>query len=129
MKKIGFLVVLLVLSLLFAPIIPGENMIDRSSDVTVKMKGSFVPYFEICNNGNTSLFNVTIIITIEGMLVLLGAETTAKIDEIPPGVCIACAVGFIFGFGPVTITITIFYDDGTISETFEGFLLGFFLFV
>jgi hypothetical protein len=130
MKKIVVFIVSIMLLLLSIPTISSENTIDHPTDeIVITIKSGLFPYFEICNEGTTPIFNATIEITIDGPLVLMGGATNVIINEIPPGECASYDLGFIFGFGPVTITIEIRYDDTTLSETFHGFLIGFLFFI
>ena len=91
------------------------------------MDDGLLPRFEICNEGDTTITDIVFTLTIDSPLVFLGKSTLSIIEDLPPGACITIGPIIIFGFGPFTITIEISYDDVTISETFNVFLLGFFV--
>ena len=127
MKKIVVLMISVMLSSLFIPSISGESTHKDPSDVTITMDDSLIPRFEICNEGDKTITDITVTITIDNPLVFLGGATQSIIENLPPGACITIGPIIIFGFGPTLITIEISYDDVIISETFNVFLLGFFV--
>ena len=127
MKKIIVIMISVMLSLLLMPSISGENTLNDPPDLTITMEGGFIPRFEICNEGDTSITDITFTLTIDSSLVFLGGTTQTTIGDLLPGECITIGAMIIFGFGPFTITIEISYDDVTISQTFRVFMLGFFV--
>lgn len=72
------------------------------------------------------LTNLQWSITVEGSFVLTGGETTGEIDVLPTGEQTTIQTGFLLGFGPATVTVTV--DDAE-SVTTNVFLLGPFIFV
>ena len=81
----------------------------------------------IKNIGDEPANNVAWSITIEAPLIFMGGESSGTIDVLPPEESVILS-GFVFGFGPVTITISITIDGSDPLEfTFNGFLFGPFL--
>jgi hypothetical protein len=52
-----------------------------------------------------------------------GGETGSTID-IPAGKSLTVKTGFIFGFGPGTITVNLWINEDKISSTLKGFVIG-----
>jgi hypothetical protein len=91
------------------------------------IKGGLGPSITIKNIGNYTAWDVVLDSTIGG-LVFFGAHITMNVSEIPPGEEVILQPGLIFGFGKVTISLTI--SGANVKETSSeasGFLLLIFL--
>ncbi len=84
-----------------------------------KISGGFGVKATIANIGTLPAENVNWKVEISGM-VFIGKSTEGTIDVLNPGESKDVGPGFVFGIGPVTITVT---ADG-VSKTAEGFMLG-----
>ena len=70
-----------------------------------KITGGFGIHAEIKNTGDTDAMNVQWRITMQG-LVFFGKEKTGTFVKIVPGFKPTATTGFIFGIGPVDVTVT-----------------------
>ena len=71
-------------------------------------------------------------IKLEGAILLTDREATGLIDEIPTGFTEIIYIKPIFGFGPIYIDVstgTNEYIHGPIDKTFDGFIIGPFVFI
>ncbi|MBE3137226.1 MAG: VCBS repeat-containing protein [Thermoplasmata archaeon] len=83
---------------------------------------------EILNKGTVNVTSVNWSITIDGKLVLLGKTKSGIIPSIPAGNSTVIVDKPVFGFGKITITITIEGPDGEpITKTVTATLLLFFI--
>lgn len=75
---------------------------------------------QIKNVGAGDATNVEWSITLEGKLVLLGKSTTGAFAKIVPGFGPKAKTGFVFGFGPVNILVTVGELERTATATLFG---------
>ena len=82
----------------------------------------------IKNIGDATAFEIIWSIDIEAPIIFFGAHREGTIPPLSPGESEAINPGFVFGFGPAEITLTISAAD--LEETVlqsQGFLLGMFI--
>jgi hypothetical protein len=70
----------------------------------------------VTNNGLGNATNVEYSISFDGGLILFGKETTGSITRISPEDVYTIESGFILGFGPSTVTLTVIPELGEGSE-------------
>ena len=90
--------------------------------------GGFGIHAEIQNTGHEKAMHVQWTITLEG-LVIIGREKTGTFSQIVPGFHPMASTGFIFGAGPVDITVTATADGlDPVEKNVSGKVLGPFVF-
>ncbi len=70
------------------------------------ISGGFGVSAEISNNGNADGMDISWTITLDGGLMLLGAETTGSISTLAAGDSVDISTGFILGIGKVDIVVS-----------------------
>ncbi len=89
-----------------------------------KISGGFGINAEITNTGNADALNVEWKITLQG-LVFYGNEKTGSFTKILPGFTPTAATGFIFGIGPVDISVIAEADGlAPVEKQASAFLVG-----
>lgn len=78
----------------------------------------------IRNSGSLDATNVGWDIHVDAPVMLLGRETEGSIGTLSMGTEEEIATGFIFGFGPCTVTVTVAAGDVRASEEQDGFIIG-----
>ncbi len=93
-----------------------------------KITGGFGIHVEIQNTGNADATNVQWKITVKGF-VLFGKETTGSIIKILPGFSPEASTGFMFGLGPIDITVLAEAEGlNPIEKQVSAFILGPYIF-
>ena len=78
----------------------------------------------ITNIGDADANNVSVTISLDGGLILLGKEKTTPINSIAANGGIGVAKLMSIGFGSATINVTVTCDEGVIAEkSATGFVL------
>lgn len=90
--------------------------------------GGFGVSAAIKNTGDADATNVAWTITLEGGLILLGAEKSGTVDSIAVGASETIKSGLILGIGKTTITVTATCDEGaSVTGNATGTVLLFFV--
>jgi hypothetical protein len=87
--------------------------------LSIEITGGLGVNIRIINSASTDIMDVNWSITIDGMLVILGKETSGTITAIPAGGETQVKSGFVLGFGPVTVKAS----AGCAEVTSSGILL------
>ena len=87
--------------------------------IEISITGGFGVKATIANTGLEAAKNIDWSVDLSG-LVFVGKHTEGTIDELAPGESVEVGPGFVFGFGPTTITVT----AGGTTATASGFILG-----
>jgi Peptidase family M28/PKD domain len=93
-----------------------------------RISGGFAIHAEIQNTGNADAMNVQWKITVKG-LVLFGKEWNGSIVKILPGFAPVASTGFMFGLGPLDITVVAEAEGlSPVEKQVSAFLLGPYIF-
>ena len=99
---------------------------EPQAELTVTdIQGGLKVHAIIKNTGEASSMSTSWSITIDGLLLRRGKETTGTFSSLLPGEETTITSKFLFGFGPVDITVTI----GSEETTKRGFLFFSYLFI
>jgi len=104
----------------------------RETFLSITMKASFLgPSFVIKNIGNYTAWDVEVNLTVKGgILGLIDHQVVGGTQELLPGVVLNVTNGFIFGFGPVTISIKVLAANvHEISTEENATVILFFMFI
>lgn len=102
---------------------PKECVFSNICPLTIELGGGFGVTATITNIGSKNFTNVNWSIIVDGTLVILGAETTGTIENIPAGESVGVKSDFVLGIGKITIRVLAECTEATS----DGFLLLFFL--
>ena len=93
---------------------------EVNNNISIEINGGIGLEIIIKNNGDLSIYDLEINITMDSIWMIAGGETTTTISELLPHGEIIVTTGFLLGFGPFEITIDIL----DISKTRSGFIIG-----
>jgi len=83
---------------------------------------------KITNIGTATAYNVHIKLELQGGFVLIGRVREIVIDEIEPDESVIRDLGRVFGFGHVTLVLSLWADNvPKVEGSIQGILMGFFL--